>query len=309
MAKYTESAPALQVEPSFLQGENLNQQPQIQSLTKENLDFGDQVMPTLATPMMPAPCLLEHFAQFHGDPASLSRFLAQLTTYLNALKKNNPADDDQVKLIFDYISQQIENCRVTSGPNQNAMLKQYENFVFEFQQSFGKPTKQELNPLLNAQVVKRNTSSQQDTTTPHLLASNPSCNEADQSDLFQEGLPVPMLVEESVTDMDNLPDLITQCIQLEKERNHRPEILQSQTQQPMLASSIHHEALSCSLIPSTKEEPIQLRVGQLPLTPAKRARQQDTQLCLYCSQSGHFTRDCLAKRSRAPARTNNPPFQ
>ncbi|XP_002720260.2 retrotransposon Gag-like protein 4 [Oryctolagus cuniculus] len=309
MEECTESSSTLQVEPSFPQAENLNLQSQMQHLAKENLALRGQGTPTLASAMMPVPCSLEHFDQFHDDPASLSGFLSQVTTYLTALKRNNPTDGDKVKLFFDYISQQMKSYRVTSGPNENTMLKQYENFVLEFQRSFGEATKQEMNPLINAQVVKGNTSSDQDTTILQLLTPHLSCNEINKNDLFQEGLSDPMLDEESVTDMDNLPDLITQCIQLEKKRNDRPELLQSETQLPVLASLIHHQALSSSIGLPPKEEPTQLRGGQLPLTPAKRARQQETQLCLYCSQSGHFARDCLAKRSRAPARTNNSPYQ
>ncbi|KAF3812555.1 hypothetical protein GH733_019357 [Mirounga leonina] len=259
-------------------------------------------MPTLATPMMSVPCSLEHLSQFHHDPANLSRFLAQLTT----LKFPNPADDVQVKFFFDYLSQQMESCGILSGPDQSTLLKQYENFVLEFQQSFGEPTKQEID-LLNK---KDNSSSQQDASTFQLLAQNLSCNETNLSDNFQEGLADSIQDEVSGTDMmDNLPDLITQCIQLDKKHSDRPELLQSETQLPMLASMIHHQAFSSPTDLPPKEEPIQLRGSQPPLTPAKRALQQEAQLCLYCSQAGHFTRDCLAKRSRAPARINNPTHQ
>ncbi|XP_066879982.1 retrotransposon Gag-like protein 4 [Kogia breviceps] len=193
---------------------------------------------------------------------------------------------------------------------QSALLKQYENFVLELQQSFGEPTKQEMNPLVNAKVDKRDNFSQQDATTFQLLAQNQRYNETNQSDHFQEELADSIQAEVSGTDlMDNLPDLITQCIQLDKQRSDRPELLQSEAQIPVLASLIHHQALSNPTGPLPKEDPIQLRGSQPPLTPAKRARQQETQSCLYCSQAGHFTRDCLAKRSRAPARINNPAHQ
>ncbi|ELV11081.1 Zinc finger CCHC domain-containing protein 16 [Tupaia chinensis] len=259
---------------------------------------------------MSIPCSLEHLTQFHDDPARLSELLAQMTTYLTDLQIPNPTDNGQVKHFFDYLSQEMENCGVISGSDKRTLLKQYENLVLEFQQSFGEPIKQETNPLLNAKVNKGYNSSQQDSTTFWLLAQNLNCNEANQSDQFQEGLADPIQNEESIMDMtDNLPDLITQCIQLEKKRSDRPELLQSETQLPMLAPLIHYQALSsCTGLPP-KEKPIQLRGCQPPLTPAKRAHQQETQLCLYCSQAGHFTRDCLAKRSRALAKINNTAYQ
>ncbi|XP_005641759.1 retrotransposon Gag-like protein 4 [Canis lupus baileyi] len=302
MEKYTESPSTLQVEHSSLQVENLILPPQIQHLTEENLDLRGQVMPTLTTPVMSVTCLLEHLSQFHSDPASISGFPARLTT----LKFPNPADDVQIKFFFDYLSQQMEGCGVISGSDQNTLLKQYEKFVLEFQQSFGEPIKQEIDPLNK----EDNSSSQQDASTFQLLAQNLICNEANQSDHLQEGLADSIHNEVSGTDMmNNLPDLITQCIQLDKKRNDRPELLQSETQFPMLASLIHHQAFSSPTNLPPKEEPIQLRGSQPPLTSAKRARQQEAQLCLYCSQAGHFTRDCLAKRSRAPARINNSTHQ
>ncbi|XP_027464405.2 retrotransposon Gag-like protein 4 [Zalophus californianus] len=302
MEKYTDSPPTLQVEHSSLQTENLILQPQIQHLTEESPDPRGQVMPTLATPTMSVPYSLEHLSQFHHDPANLSRFLAQLAT----LKFPNPTDDVQVKFFFDYLSQQMESCGIISGPNQSTLLKQYENFVLEFQQSFGEPTKQEIDPLNK----KDHSSSQKHASTFQLLAQNLSCNETNLSGNFQEGLADSIQDEVSGTDMmDNLPDLITQCIQLDKKQSDRPELLQSETQLPMLASMIHPQAFSSPTDLPPKEEPIQLRGSQPPLTPAKRALQQEAQLCLYCSQAGHFTRDCLAKRSRAPARINNPTHQ
>ncbi|XP_023104977.1 retrotransposon Gag-like protein 4 [Felis catus] len=295
MEKYTETPPSLQVEHSSLQEENLFLQPQIQHLTEENPELRGQIMPALATPLMSVPCSLEHLSQFHGDPDNL----------LTTVKIPNPADDVQVKFFLNYLAQQMESCGVISGPNQSTLLKQYEKFVFEFQQSFGEPTKQETDPM-----NKEDNSSQQNASTFNLLAQNLSCNETNQSDHFQEGLADPIQDEVSDTDMmDNLPDLITQCIQLDKKRSDRPELLQSETQLPVLASLIQHQPFSSPTDVSAKEEPIQLRGSQPPLTPAKRARQQEAQLCLYCSQAGHFTRDCLAKRSRAPARINNPTRQ
>ncbi|XP_014922925.1 retrotransposon Gag-like protein 4 [Acinonyx jubatus] len=295
MEKYTETPPSLQVEHSSLQEENLFLQPQIQHLTEENPELRGQIMPALATPLMSVPCSLEHLSQFHGDPDNL----------LTTVKIPNPADDVQVKFFLNYLAQQMESCGVISGPNQSTLLKQYEKFVFEFQQSFGEPTKQETDPM-----NKEDNSSQQNASTFNLLAQNLSCNETNQSDHFQEGLADSIQDEVSDTDMmDNLPDLITQCIQLDKKRSDRPELLQSETQLPVLASLIQHQPFSSPTDVSAKEEPIQLRGSQPPLTPAKRARQQEAQLCLYCSQAGHFTRDCLAKRSRAPARINNPTRQ
>ncbi|XP_058569363.1 retrotransposon Gag-like protein 4 [Neofelis nebulosa] len=295
MEKYTETPPTLQVEHSSLQEENLFLQPQIQHLTEENPELRGQIMPALATPLMSVPCSLEHLSQFHGDPDNL----------LTTVKIPNPADDVQVKFFLNYLAQQMESCGVISGPNQSTLLKQYEKFVFEFQQSFGEPTKQETDPM-----NKEDNSSQQNASTFNLLAQNLSCNETTQRDHFQEELADSIQDEVSDTDMmGNLPDLITQCIQLDKKRSDRPELLQSETQLPVLASLIQHQPSSSPTDVSAKEEPIQLRGSQPPLTPAKRARQQEAQLCLYCSQAGHFTTDCLAKRSRAPARINNPTRQ
>ncbi|MBZ3879766.1 Zinc finger CCHC domain-containing protein 16 [Sciurus carolinensis] len=299
MEKYTESPPTLQVEPPFLHGENLILQPQMQHLTEESPALRGQLMPALTTPVMSVPYSLENLTQFHGDPASVSGFLAQVTTYLTALKIPNSVNGGQNKLFFDYLSQQMESCGIISGSDQSTILKQHENFVLDFQQSFGEPMKQEMNPLMNTKVDKGDNPSQSLTY-----------NETNLSDQFQEKLPDPIQDEDSVVDMmNNLPDLIIQCIQLDKKHNDRPELLQSETQLPMLASLIHHQSLSSSTGLPSREEPIQLRGGQLPLTPAKRTRQQETQLCLYCSQADHFTRDCLAKRSRAPAKTNNPDHQ
>ncbi|XP_007954138.1 retrotransposon Gag-like protein 4 [Orycteropus afer afer] len=309
MEKHTDSPPTLQGEPSSLWAENLILEPQEQHLTEDNISLKDQVMPTPATSMMPVPCSPEHLGQFDADPASISGFLAQATTDLTALKTLNPVDNAQVKFFFDYISQQVERCGVLAGSDQSTLLKQYENFVFEFQQSFGKPTKQEMNSLANAKVDKGDDSFPK-CATLQLLAQKMNCNEIILSDQLQEGLADPMQKEVSGTDMiENLPDLITQCIQLDRKHSNRPELLQSEAQLPRLPSLIHHQYQSRPTGPPTKEEPIQLRGGQLPLTPAKRARQQETQLCLYCSQPGHVTKDCLAKRSRAPARTNDPTHQ
>lgn len=305
MEKYIETPPTLQVEHSSLQAENPFLQPQIQHLTEENPDMRGEIMPTLDTPMMSVPCSLERLSQFHGDPDSLAGFLAQVTTYLTTVKIPNPVDDIQVKFFFNYLSQKMESCGVISGPDQNTLMKQYEKFVLEFKQSFGEPTKQETDPL-----NKEDNSCQQGASTFKLLAQNLSCNETNQSDHFQEGIADSIQDEVRDTDMmDNLPDLITQCIQLDKKRSDRPELLQSETQLPVLASLIYHQPFSAPTDIPPKEEPIQLRGSQPPLTPAKRARQQEAQLCLYCSQAGHFTRDCLAKRSRAPARISNPTCQ
>ncbi|XP_057351514.1 retrotransposon Gag-like protein 4 [Manis pentadactyla] len=304
MEKYTESLPTLQVEHSSLQAEDLIIPPQKQHLTKEDTALKGQVMPALDTPMMSVPFSFEHLSQFRGDPDSLSVFLAQVTTNLTALKTLSPAYDAQIKCFFDFLSQQMESNGVMSGPDQSTLLQQYDDFVLKFQQSMCEPAKQEMSPL------DKGDNSQQDATTFHFLAQNLSCNENSRSDHLQEGLPDPIQHEMSGTDMmDNLPDLITQCMQLDKKQNDWPELLQSEAHFPVLASQIHQQALSIPAGLSSKEESVQLRGSQPPLTPAKRARQQETQLCSYCSQAGHFTRDCLAKRSRTPARVNNSAHQ
>ena len=87
--------------------------------------------------------------------------------------------------------------------------------------------------------------------------------------------------------------------QLDKKHSDWPELLESEVQMPVLARWIHHQAFSNPTGPAPKEDRIQLRGSQPPLTPAKRARQQEVQACLYCSQAGHLTLDCLAKRSRS----------
>lgn len=307
MDKHTESSPTLQVEHSSLWTENLILQPQVQHPTEENAILREQVMPALETPMMSVPCSLEQLPQVHGDSADFSRFLVQMTNYLTSLKIPNPADDAHLKYFFGHLSQQMENCGVISRPDKNALLKQYEKFVLEFQRSFGESTKQEMNHLVNAKVDKGESSSQQDAATFQLLAQNLSYNKGNQNYRFQEGLADPIQNEVSGTVMmDNLPDLITQCIQLDKKCNDRPELLQSEAQLPVLASLIHHQILSSPTGLQPRADAIQLKRSQPPLTPAKRTHQQETQLCLYCSQSGHFTRDCLAKRSRAPAWKSNP---
>ncbi|XP_004710162.1 retrotransposon Gag-like protein 4 [Echinops telfairi] len=303
MEKLPASPPTLQVEHSSLLTENQIPESQGQTLTEENIALKGPVIPALATTMVPAPCLFEHLNQFHVDPDNPSELLAQVTTYLTALKPSNPAENTQIKCFIDYISQQAKKCGVLPGSDQSILLKQYESLVFEFQGAFGERTEQEMNPLLNAEIDKEDDSFQQ------LLAQNMNCSDTILSDPLQEGLADPMQDEVSgIEIMENLPDLITQCMQLERKRSDRPELLQSGAQIPSLDSSLH-PYISTLTGPPAKKEPIQLRGGQFPLTPAKRARQQETKWCLYCSQPNHFTKDCLAKRSRAPARTSKPTHQ
>lgn len=233
-----------------------------------------------------------------------------MTTYLTAFKIPNPAADAQVKFFSDYLSQQKKNFGIVSEYDQSIPLKQNENFVLGFQQSFDEAIKQKMNHLMDAKVDRGDSTSQQDVNTFQFFSQNLSSNKTNHRENFQERLSDPIQDEGSATGMmRNPPDLIIQCIQLDKKYNDRPELLQSETHPPLLASLVHHQSLSSSIGSPSKEEPIQLRGGQLPLTPAKRAHQQETQLCLYCSQSGHFTRDCLAKRSRAPERTNDTAHQ
>ncbi|KAG8510660.1 Retrotransposon Gag-like protein 4 [Galemys pyrenaicus] len=309
MEEHTESPLALQVGQPSLQAENLILPGQVKHPTAEKRVLKGQLMPVMATSVMPVPFSLEPLSQFHGTPASISGFLAQVTTYLTTPTIPNPADDAQVQLFFDCLSQQMEKCGVTSGSDPSSLLKQSENIVLEFQASSSEPIKQEINPLMKAKIDKGD-SSQQDAITFQLLAQNPSRNETNQCDYFQEGLVDPIQDEVSGKDMmDNLPDLITQCIQLDKKHSDRPELLQTEDQLSRLPSHMHYQALSSPTEPPSNEEIIQLRGSQSPLTPAKRARQQEAHLCLYCSQAGHITRDCLAKRSRAPVRISNLPSQ
>ncbi|XP_006890021.1 PREDICTED: zinc finger CCHC domain-containing protein 16 [Elephantulus edwardii] len=309
MEKTRESSPALQGGESDsganLWAENMILGPPMQPLTEGNTTLRSQVMPSLATPMMPIPFSPEHLSKFHVNPASLSGFLAQATAYFTALKNSNTADNAQVMSFLEYISRQMERYGTLPGSEQNTLMKQYEKFLFEVQQSFGESTKQEAKPLVNAHAGKRNTTSHHDATTFQLLPQNSNSNEIIVSDQLQEGMAKPIHGEVSGADMmENLPDLIVQCIQLDRKHDDKPELLQPQAQLP-----IHHQYVPSLTGPPAKEEPIQLRGGQLPLTPAKRARQQETELCLYCSQPGHFTADCLAKRSRALTRTNNSTHQ
>nr|XP_019811013.1 PREDICTED: zinc finger CCHC domain-containing protein 16 [Bos indicus] len=200
--------------------------------------------------------------------------------------------------------------QVPGNHQLSPLLKQNENFLPKFQQSFDEPTKQEMNRLVNTKVDKEDNFSQQNASTSHLLAQNLRYDGFNQSDHFQEELADPTQDEVSGPDLlDNLPDLITQCIQLDKKHSEWPELLESEVQMPVLARWIHHQAFSNPTGPAPKEDHIQLRGSQPPLTPAKRARQQEVQACLYCSQAGHVTLDCLAKRSRAPERINNPTHQ
>ena len=167
-----------------------------------------------------------------------------------------------------------------------------------------------MNHPVNTKVDKEDNFSQQNASTFHLLAQNLRYDVSNQSDHFQDELANSTQDEVSGPDLlDNLPDLITQCIRLDKKRSDWPELLESEVQMPVLARWIHHQAFSSPTGPASKEDAIQLRGSQPPLTPAKRARQQEVQACLYCSQAGHLTLDCLAKRSRAPARINNPTHQ
>ncbi|KAL1766780.1 zinc finger protein CCHC domain-containing protein 16 [Sigmodon hispidus] len=301
MEKFTESPPTLKAEKSFLRGDNLILQPQIQHPTDGNSNLRGQIVPVPNTPAMSVPYPGDHLPQFNGEPSSVTGFLAQMTSFLTDLKISNPADDARVKHFFDYLSQQMQSCDIVSESNQSNLLKQYEKFVLEFQQSFGEPMKQEITPPMNVRVDSKD-NSQQDATTFQVLAQNLSYSETSQSNQFQNGQ-ADHTHDEEITDiMDNLPDLITQCIQLDKKHKDRPELLQSERQVPMFASSNHHQSFLSPIGPLPKDELKQFQGSQLPVTPAKRARQQETQLCLYCSQAGHLTRECLAKRSRTPAR-------
>ncbi|KAM4819172.1 retrotransposon Gag-like protein 4 [Thomomys bottae] len=306
MERCTESPPTLQIEPSFPWGDNVMVQPHTQHIAEDGRALRSQVLPAETTPVPSVPNSLQHRTEFHSDSSNLSGFLSQVTTYLTPLKCSNPTDDAEVKHFCDFPSHQIQRCGIMSGSDRSTLLRQYENFVLEFQKSFDEPMQQEMNPLLNAGTDKENNS--------HLDAasfqnSTMNCNDTNQSNQFQEGSAGPIQDKSSITDMmNNLPDLITQCIQLDKKYNDKPELLQSETQVPELPFLIYHKSFSRPTGPPSKEDCAQHRGGQPPLTPAKRARQQETQLCLYCSQAGHFTEDCLAKRSRSPS-TDNPTQQ
>lgn len=301
MEKCTESPPTLKAGPSFLRRDNLILQPQMQHPTDDNPTLREQVVPVPDTPVMSLPYSGDHLPQFHDESTSVTGFLARVTTYLTALKISNPADDARVKHFFDYLSQQMQSCDIVSESNQSNLLKQYENFVLELQQSCGEPMKQEIIPPINVKVDSRD-NSQQDATTFEGFAQNLSDSETSQNDQFQKGQADPTHEEEITDIMGNLPDLITQCIQLDKNYKGRPELLQSESQVPIFASTTKHQSFFSPKGPLPKDEPKQFQGAQPPVTPAKRARQQETQLCLYCSQAGHFTRECLAKRSRTPAR-------
>ncbi|XP_012977752.1 retrotransposon Gag-like protein 4 [Mesocricetus auratus] len=301
MEKCTESPPTLKVETSFSRGDNLVLQPQMQHPTDDNPTLRGQVVPVLNTPMMSTPYSSGNLPQFHGETTSVTGFLAQGTTYLTALEISNPADDARVKHFFDYLSQQMQSCDIVSESNQSHILKQYENCILELKQSFGEPVKQEITPPMNVTVDSKD-NSQQDATTFQGLPQNLNYSETSQSDQFQNRQADPTNDEEITDIMDNLPDLITQCIQLDKKHKDRPELLQTESQVPVFSSTNHRQSFLSPMVPLPKDEFKSLQGAQMPVTPAKRARQQETQLCLYCSQAGHFTRECLAKRSRTPAR-------
>ncbi|XP_060230488.1 retrotransposon Gag-like protein 4 [Meriones unguiculatus] len=293
MEKFTESPPTLR-------GDNLILQPQMQHLTDNDPTLRGQVVPILSTPVMSVPYSGDHLPQFCGNPTSVTGFFAQVAAYLTALEISNPADDARVKHFFDYLSQQMQSCDIISESNRRNLLKQYEKFVHEFQQSLVKPAKQEMTPPMNVKIDKRD-NSQQDATF-QVLDQNLSCSETIQGNPFQMGQSGPTHDEEITDIIGNLPDLITQCIHLDKKHKDRPELLQSECHLPMFASTNHHESSLIPVSPLPKDEPKQFQGAQIPITPAKRALQQETQLCLHCNQAGHFTRDCLAKRSRTPAR-------
>ncbi|XP_035305600.1 retrotransposon Gag-like protein 4 [Cricetulus griseus] len=304
MEKCTKSPPTLKPETSFLRGDSLILQPQMQHPTDDNPTLRGQVVPVLNTPVMSIPYSGDNLPQFHGEPTSVTGFLAQGTTYLTAPEISNPADDTRVKHFFDYLSQQVQSCDIVSESNQSHLLKQYENFILELKQSIGEPMKEEISPLMNVKNDSRD-NSQQDAPTFQGLAQNMSYSETSQSDQFQNRQDDPTHDEEITDIMGNLPDLITQCIQLDKKHKDRPELLQTESQVPMFSSTNHHQSFLGLMGPLPKDELKPFQGAQMPVTPAKRARQQETQLCLYCSQAGHFTRECLAKRSRTPARRKN----
>ncbi|KAL6041400.1 hypothetical protein STEG23_026191 [Scotinomys teguina] len=300
MEKCTESSPTLKAETSFLRDDNLILQPQMQHPTDNPTLRGEDV-PVPNTPVMSLPYSSDNLPQFHDEPTSVRGFLARVTTYLTTLEISNPADNARVKHFVDYLSQQMQSCDIVSESNQSNLLKQYENFVLELQQSYGEPMKQETTPPINVKVDSRD-NSHQDATTSQVFAQTLSDSETSQCEQLQKGQADPTHDEEITDIIGNLPDLITQCIQLDKDHKDRPELLKSESQVPMFASTTQHQSFLRPKGPLSKDESKQFQGTQPPLTPAKRARQQETQLCLYCSQAGHFTRECLAKRSRTPAR-------
>ncbi|XP_004614558.2 retrotransposon Gag-like protein 4 [Sorex araneus] len=299
MEKCTQSPPILKVEHLSLQAENMILESQWDHPTKENPDLRSQAISAVDITEMSESHSFGYPSQVPGDDsANISKFLAQMTTCLSTTKLPKSPNDDQAKVCFDHKSQQMESCQVISGPYQSTLMKQNEKYILEF---LCEPTNREVNSLENIKVDKGDNPQQNAIIFKHL-----SSNETNQRDHSQEELPDSIEKEVSGTGiMDNLPDLITQCIQLDKKCNNKPELLQSETQLPMLTSLVCNQALY-NPKDSCKENSIQLHGGHPLRTPVKRAHQQETHLCLYCSQSDHFTRDCLAKRFRAPQRINNP---
>ncbi|XP_055981617.1 retrotransposon Gag-like protein 4 [Sorex fumeus] len=300
MEKCTQSLPILKEHPS-LQAESMILESQWDHPTKENPDLRSQAISGLAITEMSKSHSFGYPSQVPSDSANISKFLAQMTTYLSTIKLPKSPNDDQTKVFFDHKSQQMESCQIISGPYQSALMKQNEKYILEF---LCEPTNREVNSLENIKVDKGD-NPQQDAIIFKHLAQNLSSNETNQRDHFQEELPDSIEKKVSGTGiMDNLPDLITQCIQLDKKYSDKPELLQSGTQLPMLSSLVCSQAIY-NPKDSCKENSIQLHGGHPLRTPVKRAHQQETHLCLYCSQSDHFTRDCLAKRFRAPTMKNN----
>ncbi|KAM8753144.1 LOW QUALITY PROTEIN: retrotransposon Gag-like protein 4 [Rhynchonycteris naso] len=267
MEKHKESLSTLQVKHSSLV-ENMILQAQVLHLIEENATLREQVILILTTPLIPLPCSLKNFFQFYDDTANISGFLAQVTDYLTILKiPNSIHNATQVKLFLYYIFQQMEGCGVISRFDQSVLLK-YENFVLEFQKSFGESKKNCMNPLVNAKFNKRDDFSQQDTTSFSFLLKNLSCNKTNQCDHFQ-GLVDLIQDEINGTNMlENLPHLVTPCIQLDRKHSHRPELLQSQAQLPVLASLIYHQAIFSPTCPSSRKE-LTLQGSQPLLTPDK----------------------------------------
>ena len=80
--------------------------------------------------------------------------------------------------------------------------------------------------MVNAKVEKEDNLFQLDSTTFQLLAQNLRYDEPNRSEHFQEELADFTEDEVSGPDlMDNFPDLITQCILLDKKLSDWPELL------------------------------------------------------------------------------------
>lgn len=141
-----------------------------------------------------------------------------------------PLVSSSVPILPSPISFQIRESYSESLPTLSPELKQ-EKFLLGLQ-SFGEPTKQKMNPLVNTKVDKEDNVSQQDDTTFQLLPEYLRYDESSQSDHFQEDVADSIQDEVSGqiwrTISQNLSWLCS-VFSSSKKRSDQPELLPSFT--------------------------------------------------------------------------------